>query len=204
MYTGDIAYLLWTLCGVDELNNSNCLHFNQALTAVWPTAKMCRRRNVSMSGSFAREMLMSNERGTGGGISQRARDLLMDLFRSVFPACGYVAWGSVCLGRYSRVRCSHSRGKAWVGDIRINVHLKFILSWDCVYRLINPLTRHDALKHHSTSLKTYFFFLQPRVLESIFPWDWFTNIWQSSLIFHPHQIIFIHYKSRIAIAIRGL
>ena len=112
----------------------------------------------------------------------------MDLFRSVFPACGYVAWGSVCLGRYSRVRCSHTRVKAWVGDIRINVHLKFILSWDCVYRLINPSRRHHALKHHSTSQKTYFIFLQPRVLESIFPWNWFTNIWQSSLIFHPHPL----------------
>ena len=27
---------------------------------------------------------------------------------------------------------------------------------------------------------------------------------QFSLIFKPHQIIFIHYKSRIAAAIRGL
>ena len=30
------------------------------------------------------------------------------------------------------------------------------------------------------------------------------NTWQFSLIFHPLQIIFIHYKSRIATAIRGL
>ena len=31
-----------------------------------------------------------------------------------------------------------------------------------------------------------------------------TNTWQFSLIFKPHQVIFIHYMSRIATAIRGL
>ena len=69
---------------------------------------------------------------------------------------------------------------------------------------LNPLSPHDALKHHFTSLKTYLIFLQPRVLERKFPWDWSTNTWQFSLIFKPHQVIFIHYKSRIATAIRGL
>ena len=29
------------------------------------------------------------------------------------------------------------------------------------------------------------------------------NTWEFSLIFHPLQVIFIHYKSRIATAIRG-
>ena len=70
--------------------------------------------------------------------------------------------------------------------------------------LFNPLSPRDAPKHHFTSLKTDLIFLQPRVLERIFPWDWFTNTWQFSLIFKPRHIIFIHYKSRIAIAIRGL
>ena len=37
-----------------------------------------------------------------------------------------------------------------------------------------------------------------RLLERKFPWNWYTNTWQFSLIFKPHQIIFIHYKSRIA------
>ena len=55
--------------------------------------------------------------------------------------------------------------------------------------IFNPLSPHDALKHHFASLKTYLIFLQPRVLERKFP---------------PHPIIFIHYKSRIATAIRGL
>ena len=32
----------------------------------------------------------------------------------------------------------------------------------------------------------------------------FTNTWQFSLVFHPLQIIFVHYKSRVATAIRGL
>ena len=33
----------------------------------------------------------------------------------------------------------------------------------------NPLSPHDALKHHFTSLKTYLIFLQQRVLELKFP-----------------------------------
>ena len=53
--------------------------------------------------------------------------------------------------------------------------------------MVNPLSPHDALKHTFTALKTDLIFLQPR--------NWFTNTWQFSLIFHPHQIIFIHYKS---------
>ena len=68
----------------------------------------------------------------------------------------------------------------------------------------NPLSPHDALKHHFTSLKTHLIFRQPRVLEYLFLWNWFTNTWQFSLIFKPHQIIFIHYKSKIATAILGL
>ena len=71
-------------------------------------------------------------------------------------------------------------------------------------QLIIPLSPRDALKHHFTSLKTNLIFQQLRVLEQKFPWNWFTNIWQSYFIFKPHQIIFIHYKSRIATAIRGL
>ena len=61
----------------------------------------------------------------------------------------------------------------------------------------NPLSPHEAFKHHFTSLKTDLIFLQPMVLELKFSW-------QFSLIFRPHQIIFIHYMSRIATAIRGL
>ena len=40
--------------------------------------------------------------------------------------------------------------------------------------IFNPLSPHDALKHHFTSLKTGFIFLQLRVLEWKFPWNWFT------------------------------
>ena len=69
---------------------------------------------------------------------------------------------------------------------------------------LNPLSPHDALRHHFTSLKTHFIFLQQRVLEWKFSWHWFTNTWQFSVLFHPHQIIFIRYKSRIATAIHGL
>ena len=34
---------------------------------------------------------------------------------------------------------------------------------------LNPLSPHDALRHHFTSLKTDLIFLQPRVLERKFP-----------------------------------
>ena len=37
------------------------------------------------------------------------------------------------------------------------------------YKHINPLSPHDALKHHFTSLKTQLIFLQQRVLEQKFP-----------------------------------
>ena len=55
-------------------------------------------------------------------------------------------------------------------------HMK--LNLDVIFSLfINPLSPHDALKHHFTSLKTDLIFLQPRVLERKFPWNWFTNTW---------------------------
>ena len=72
------------------------------------------------------------------------------------------------------------------------------------YTWFNPLSPHDALKHHFTSLKTNLIFLQIRVLERKLPWNCFANTWQFSLIWHPPQVIFIHYKSRIATAISGL
>ena len=73
-----------------------------------------------------------------------------------------------------------------------------------VTHMINPLSPHDALKHHFTSLKIDLISLQLGVLEGKFPVNWFTNTWPFSLIFKPHQIIFIHYKSRIVAAIRAL
>ena len=38
-------------------------------------------------------------------------------------------------------------------------------------RLVNPVSPHDALKHHFTSLKTHLIiiFLQPRLLKRKFP-----------------------------------
>ena len=70
--------------------------------------------------------------------------------------------------------------------------------------MVNPLCPHDALKHHFKSLKTDLIFLQPRVIERKFPWNWFTNTWHFFSIFKPDPVIFIHYKSRIARAIRDL
>ena len=71
--------------------------------------------------------------------------------------------------------------------------------------LLSPLCPHDALKHHFTSLKTDLIFLQPKGLgmnismKLVYQYNM-----AISLLFHPHKIIFIHYKSRIATAIRGL
>ena len=76
-----------------------------------------------------------------------------------------------------------------------------ILDWACPFNHLSP---HDALKHRFTSLKTHLIFLQLGVLERKFPSNWFTNSWQFYLFFQPHQVIFIHYKTRIATAIRGL
>ena len=73
-----------------------------------------------------------------------------------------------------------------------------------IIQRFNPLSPRDALKNHFTSLKTDLIFQQLRILDWKFLCNWFTNTWQFSLIFHPLQVIFIHYKSRIAAAIRGL
>ena len=69
---------------------------------------------------------------------------------------------------------------------------------------LKRLSPHDASKHHFSPLKTYLILLQPRVLKWKFPWNCFSNMWQFSFIFHPPQVIFIHYKSRIATAIHSL
>ena len=69
---------------------------------------------------------------------------------------------------------------------------------------VNPLSPHDALKHHFTSLKTDLIFPQLWALKWKFPWNWFITTWRFSLTYHSLQIIFIHYKSRIATAIHDL
>ena len=86
----------------------------------------------------------------------------------------------------------------------LSYRIEILPTWSCVLlsrtttsSVQKPLYPHDALKHHFTSLKTDLIFLQLGVLEWKFPWNFFTNTWQFSLIFHPHQIIFIHYKSKL-------
>ena len=66
---------------------------------------------------------------------------------------------------------------------------------------IKPLSPRDAIKHHFTSLTTY---LRPSVLERNFHETGLSIHGHFSLLFHPHQVIFIHYEPRIATAIRGL
>ena len=83
----------------------------------------------------------------------------------------------------------------------------FIYSWqfrNVCSKWITPLNPHDALKHHFTSLKTDFIWSKPRVLVRKFSMKLVYKYMVIIFIFKPHQIIFIHYKSRIATAIRGL
>ena len=59
-------------------------------------------------------------------------------------------------------------------DVLINSQfLIFLVAFWGLY--VNPLSPHDALKHHFTSLKTRLIFLQPRVLERKFTSNWFIN-----------------------------
>ena len=85
-------------------------------------------------------------------------------------------------------------------EIIITVSLLILLH----LRPVAPLSPHEASKHHFPSQKTQLIFLQLRVSGGKLPGNWFTNTRQFSLLFHPLQIIFIHYKSRIATATRGL
>ena len=73
--------------------------------------------------------------------------------------------------------------------------------WFSYIKELNHLSPHDALKHHFTSLKTDLIFLHLGVFEWKFPWNWFIDKWFFSLIRHPLQIIFIHYKSRHAMTV---
>ena len=89
------------------------------------------------------------------------------------------------------------------------IHFVWFESWLETYtgierQNVNPLSPHDAIKHHFKSPKTDLIVPQLRVLERKFPRNWFTNTWQFSLLFHPSQLIFIRYKSRIATEIRDL
>ena len=69
---------------------------------------------------------------------------------------------------------------------------------------INALSPHDALKNHFTYLKNRFYFAKTKGFRKENINETFTKTWQFSKNFHPRQVIFIHYKSRIAAAIRGL
>ena len=51
------------------------------------------------------------------------------------------------------------------------------------YTVANPLSPHDAIMHHFTSLKIQFISLKLRVLKGKFPYNWYTNKWQFSIIF---------------------
>ena len=48
--------------------------------------------------------------------------------------------------------------------------------------IINPLSLHDALKHHFTSLKTDLIFLQPRGFRNTISTKLLTDTWQMRLV----------------------
>ena len=66
------------------------------------------------------------------------------------------------------------------------------------------LSPHDVSKHHFTSLKNKLNFPATKGFRMKISMELVYNTWQFSFIFHPLQVIFIHYKSGIATAIRGL
>ena len=68
-------------------------------------------------------------------------------------------------------------------NVRNTGTLTFLFNWSV--QIIYPLKPHDASKHHFTYLKTGLTFLQLRVLERKFSWNWFPNTWHFSLIFKP-------------------
>ena len=70
------------------------------------------------------------------------------------------------------------------------------------YSNVNPLSPHDALKHHFASLKNYLIPKIKGVLDRKCSWSYFINI-NFFFIYHPLRVIFIHCKSKIATAIRG-
>ena len=58
----------------------------------------------------------------------------------------------------------------WAPFMHLNNYLLTHLMCPFVaFKVNNPLSPHDALKHHFTSLKTYLIFLQLRILERKFP-----------------------------------
>ena len=66
--------------------------------------------------------------------------------------------------------CNSNLRFAWMKMIMVNSGLQGLRGYS-----LNPLSPHDALKHHFTSLKTYLIFLQLRVSEDKFPRNCSTN-----------------------------
>ena len=73
-----------------------------------------------------------------------------------------------------------------------------------LYKWVQPFKPSRCIKASFYIPENRLNFPSTRVLDWIFPWNWFTIAWQFSLIFHSRQVILIHYKSRIATAIHGL
>ena len=76
------------------------------------------------------------------------------------------AFQSICFAQYRRIIHYNFEAGKYICRLHMTV---FILSFsDYITCIFNPLSPHDALKHHFTSLKTYLIFSQPRVLENKF------------------------------------
>ena len=95
--------------------------------------------------------------------------LLLSLFILISTATGHI-YLQLMKPRWLLGNCAHE-------NIYIASHLT-----------LKPLSPHDALKRHFTSLKTDLISLQQTVSEKKIPWSWLTKTWGFSSIFN-------HFKS---------
>ena len=89
-------------------------------------------------------------------------------------------------------------------NIRLK-HFDIFIAFSLNILFFNPLSPHDALMHHFTSLKTDLIFLQPRVLEREFHetglpiQDNFLYILPTSNHLHPLQVENCDSNSRLVV-----
>ena len=96
--------------------------------------------------------------------------------------------------------CEKITAKAYTLILILRINQKVVHCGDkfkcCQLNSFNPLSPHNALTHHFTSLKTDLIFLQLGVLEWKFPWHWFTN---TSNHLHPLQVENCDSNSRLVV-----
>ena len=84
----------------------------------------------------------------------------------------------------------------------INI-LIMVMMYTVVTSFLQPFKPSRYIKASFYILKNRFNFPTTRGFRMTISMKLFQNTWQFSIIFNPLQVIFIHYKSRLATAIRG-